>query len=371
MTGQALRAIVHIGMPKTGTKTIQKWIRDNHQQLSQMGIESPDFWSPNHYWLAHMAEPNSEWDFWKFAAAKKAGLKNPELDKDSWAALVERQEEGLRSWVAENCRQILLFSSERLSELRRDGVIRFSQTMADLSQEQQVIVYVRNPLEQTVSAWSTQLLAGRQYMGDYLPSPEGNPASKLSLWEDVFKDKVTVRIFNNKESEDLNLIRDFARAAQIPWSFDFRMAERINQSMSWSMMRVLIRLNRNTASSDTNGQWNTSRATLARVLAILDPWNDCYVPSPCEVLTYEQYFAESNQRIQDRYFPEKNNLSEYERFRVRQEDRNKNSFSIQQDVDQLALNLAQLWMESQPKSDFSVSPPYYKRVEEIRHALGA
>jgi hypothetical protein len=327
------KATIHIGTPKTGTTAIQEFLDTNRAALLELGFAVPSIFGRNHWWLPLLCDPEKEWDELTWKLATEGGWQD--IHTHQWRSHVNRRRQDLKGFGENAEADHLLFSAEHLYGrlIGVDDVGRLADLMHPFVDEVEILVYLREPLSYRVSEWSTVLRHGltedplvlpppgrywrkapftanwpRKAEREQAPMPEDYRA-RLQWWEEVFPNDVKVRIFDKDSWVEGSLVRDFCDAVGIPWSDDFSIPTKMNRSFSWEMMKTLSVVNREIPQWLVDGRRDPARGAITELLSAGDDLAaPRYLPSPAEKDAYEEFFAESNEWVRERYFPEKDRL---------------------------------------------------------------
>src|SRR4051812_7872368 len=152
------RAIVHIGVEKTGTTYLQRFLRLNAKALAERGVGYPEFLNPrakdhNHHALAAYAvDAVTAQDIHRFHAV------TPDSQEDFRAATRDR----LAAEVSAAPHKRWVFSSEHLSSraLSPESVHRVADLMHGAGLDPRVVVFVRPQEDMIESTFSTRIVSG-------------------------------------------------------------------------------------------------------------------------------------------------------------------------------------------------------------------
>jgi hypothetical protein len=241
-------AILHIGLPKTGTTSIQAFLWMNRDNLEAAGVRYPSFLKRrNHIPLAvyaigerraHLANvlgiaDVAEWRQWR--------------SKFRSRFISETSQPG--TWV---------FSSEHMASrlLGVDRVEELQMLLAETFDSVRVVLYVRRQDDMVVSSYSTWIRDGRTEPFDLnanLQNSNRYDFRKVILrWEEVFgRSAVSVRLYPGHHA-DRSLIDDFANVLGLANIEDWPRPERLNRSLSAAEIEFLRRFNAHIRRLDDN-----------------------------------------------------------------------------------------------------------------------
>jgi hypothetical protein len=144
--------------------------------------------------------------------------------------------------------------------------------------------------------------------------------SRIGAFESVFgREAIAVRLFDRSSLYKESLVHDFCDAAGIEWQDDFVVPPDANTSVSFSVLRILNRLNELVPTRLYDGSANPQRGSLSHTLGSVDTNPVPYLPTQSEVDAYEAFFEASNGWLREQYFPERDDLWEAP-VRVRKDD---------------------------------------------------
>lgn len=251
-----MKAIIHIGTPKTGTTTIQNFLFKNFGALKKQGVFVP--------------KGNNRWEHFARHLDLCAAIMVPGMqelrplfpvrgyrsfrhifrcEKNFTSEFQRKLWEKIQNEIKSNCSKndLVLFSAEHFSSRTSEEVERLKQLMSSLFDDVTIVVYLRRQSEYLVSRYGQDIKTGAtREIFDYLNDPEERSFlayHKLIEWWSIFgKDKLKIRLFDRKEFLDNDLLSDFAYAA----GFDLKGLERIrdaNVSMDSAYIEFLRLLN--------------------------------------------------------------------------------------------------------------------------------
>jgi hypothetical protein len=304
-----MKAVLHIGTEKTGTTTIQSFLAANRKKLRDFGIVVPT--SPgvgNHrLFPAMVCGPDSIDEIFR-----SRGL----LDSDAR----ERAKTGWRDAFRNEMAAVsdmprCIISSEHLqSRLTTvEDVARLAAFLRELFESVEILLYIRNPIATAVSLYSTAVKYGA--VSGTVPGPEDiyfkrivNHAATIRGWSSVFgEDRLQVRLFERSSFVGGDLIDDFIHACDLP-ECDYVRPKSENESISAVGLEIYSRMNRKIRPVGEGGDLNVPRQEIVDFFEKYFSAGQRYIPSRTLVEGYETAFAESNEWVRSRYFPERETL---------------------------------------------------------------
>lgn len=216
------KVILHIGLEKTGTTTIQRVFNSNSELLMDKGVYYPRYFGEeNHVCLYNYAKSKSAIDELRIYS----GLKS---EDDVEKFRIDFRDMFLKD-VKDKNPEYLVLSNEHLSSRLSgvEGVSRLKELLESISDDIKVVMYVRNIFDFLVSSYSTAIKCGEtKSFIDYIPDGKELPfryklSSVVKLWLTVFgKDRVLIRPFSRAHLVDGDILSDFISGAGLPVSLD-------------------------------------------------------------------------------------------------------------------------------------------------------
>ncbi|AJY51409.1 MULTISPECIES: hypothetical protein [Halomonadaceae] len=228
-------AIVHVGMPKTGSSSIQ----DTLSRLPMQGVEYLSLNSPNHSGFLMTVLSDNPHDYHSHASNGLSYKEVQELKKNYTQKL---------HYALENVdKPKILISAEDLS--RPDGSISelkyFQQILLGYCKRVRVIGYVRPPIGYMQSAFQQRLKGGINFNLN-LTSVYPNYYKRFSKIDTVFgRENVELVPFRSDSLYEGDAVLDFAHRIDVDLAPD--QIVRTNESLSLeatSLLYVLRRLNK-------------------------------------------------------------------------------------------------------------------------------
>lgn len=298
------RALLHIGLEKTGTTSIQEFLQLNRKTLlEQFRIWVPDYLGRGSQWpLAVLAYANSKQD----------DLTGNLGSNEARAAKLDEIRKKITYSARNQPADVFCFSSEHLSSrlTERSELVVLKQFLDEIFDDVTAVVYVREPMRTAISRQSTFVKMG---LGPFhLPSPAQNAQnldfkSVIERWEAVFPYRLVVRLYD-EDSDHFDLISDFSTLlGLVERRENLQRPMRVNQSLCWEHMRLLSRINE--IAHETTGAplkrevLHAITSTFEQVdsSSVAQGW--AYRPSAEQSDAYHSYYAAQNQWLFATYFP--------------------------------------------------------------------
>lgn len=309
-----MRAIVHIGMPKTGTTSIQTWLDINRAALAGRGIAYDRIALES-----APAQPPSQLEV-GLCGLTEAGLlvNNPEVrrtyglgsfeDQAAFCAEFEpRFARAVREAEAAGA-ETFVVSSEHIEawtekEAEVAGLDRFLGTyFSDVT----YLVYIRRQEDWLLSYYTQALRRGDGVtLAEYVERWQAcGFADRLDLWARVVgRDRLSVRLMERDALTGGDLVEDFARALGTR-SAALRRPWRRNAAMSAIAAEFLRLMNRATPPLvDEGRRRNPLVKGVATRLTALSARGPKLALSPEQAQAIRDANAADNARIRDAFFP--------------------------------------------------------------------
>lgn len=302
------RLLLHIGTEKTGTTSIQHYLHDNKLKLLDQDIFYPrSLGKTNHRVTPFLAYNQDRLD--DFCKVNRL------------FTMEERQAMGARAMKSlgrelelhADCRWII--SSEHFAArlTTAEEIERLQALLDSLFELDAIIIYLRKPIEASISKWSTAIKAG--IVRDTLPPPRSGVADTvcnhrqiLELWMSVFgRERLKVRLFQRGDFIGGDLIRDFCAACAIDAEPLAEAAVPRNQTLSYQGMKLLSCMNEKIPPIIDNMP-NIRRRGIDKYFMANFSAFPGYRPSRCESDLYESFYQSSSDWVRDNFFPDKSTL---------------------------------------------------------------
>jgi len=299
------KILIHIGAEKTGTSTIQRFLRANRDRLGTQNIYYPQTpGEENHTRLAVAAQ----------TSVREQAFLRQEVGDASAEALAAFQESFVAALQAELADAAamgfrrLVFSSEHCHTRVKTAAeaAQLAGLLRPLARKVKILFYIRRQDEVAVSLYSTALRAGYEHRAPDLSfgadAHRFNYQKVCTLYEDAFGEgALTVRLYDPEAFEGQNLLADFCFAAGISWDAGFSVPERRNEALSQRAQRLLAHVNAWQGSVFApGGRWRN--LLLDRLEALLPA--PSIQPTRSEAERFLAQYEASNEAVRARYRPD-------------------------------------------------------------------
>ncbi|MEQ1755706.1 MAG: hypothetical protein ABL973_16415 [Micropepsaceae bacterium] len=294
------KCYLHIGLEKTGTTSIQKFLHVNRSELELKGYFHPtSLEAPNNTALfVYAAEEDRINDAHRIVRGRRgAEAFRPYLRERLSAELSGKS-------------GTLVLSNEHLhSEVRTIGAIqRVRELLAPHCGTIKVVAYLRRQDRVSVSQYSTGLKSGLQELPDVFKKVDEQLEyyfsydKVLSNYSMVFgEENVCVRLFEKELLKDGDAVLDFCSVIGLTDFSWLQRSKQSNESLRPIALRFLAEMNRHIPLV-VNGTANPLRMNIIRAIEEHYAGSGPIVSKDKALWFYSQ-FRESNEVVRKKYFP--------------------------------------------------------------------
>ena len=315
------KLLLHIGLAKTGSSAIQKYLYVNKKVLATNGILIPKtLYNGTHGWLAYAANKrNKLWPDDKIKDFLNEENIHASSTNDAREKLFEYLQKQTQNW-----RGLCIMSSEtfHLTNLTHIELQDLERRLSQIFDEVQIVAYVRNPVKVATSLLSTLCMTGNAGPISTVKEIEEKQldlycAHKeiLKDWLSIFQDRLKVRLYTREEITSNNIVEDFHNQIQSSKNLigSFSTKEDANYAMSEKAMIVMAETNKYLpkwikGGRNNSREWNTARDNIANIIRDLFSDYPEYELKQEELLLLANRYKESNDWLQSKFFPEKESL---------------------------------------------------------------
>lgn len=308
-----MKALIHIGMPKTGSSSIQEFLGLNAAALAERGIRYQRFndWLGSQFELAATGVVNGGWAIRDEPSRQVLRLRTTEDEARYVADYAAFLDARLATWTE----PLFVASSEHIQPWlhRRETIQALDSFLCARFDAVRYVIYLRAQDDLLISSYSERIKRGEtltleEHLAQRIRRLDFNRT--VGLWERVLgKERLDVRLMAPGALVDGNLISDFCDVMGTPRA-GLEEPGRINTSLSRDETKLRRQLNRWIAvRRRRDGRSNPLYFATLEGLKRLKGCSDAPL-----TLTQEQrshiraYHAESNERLRKRRFPERETL---------------------------------------------------------------
>jgi len=260
-----MKAIIHIGTPRTGTTSIQDFLGKNREVLKKQGIfiptSSAGWCTGNQVDLAAVACDPTKWAggaCW-FTTMLPAGYTTTDQDK-LW--------EECRHKIIANCTEDdqVIFSCEQLVFFDKHEIERVKTLLGSTFEDITVIMYFRRQPEYLLSSHYIYVCIGEtKNVFDFHNQHPMDYREIVKRWSLFGKDKIKIRLFDKQEFYDNDLLTDFAHAVGFEMA-GLERVEKTNEAMGSAETEFLRLINFHIPRRLDPNNYNLDHDYLAKLL---------------------------------------------------------------------------------------------------------
>lgn len=304
------KCILHIGSEKTGTTSLQEFLKLNRDKLHEQGYYIPKTMGPSEHidFVCLFADSKK-----KFSRRRRLGLQTPQQTDEHKKELALRISAEMSE--AADSEKTLIISTERLFTMisNESEILQLKNFLLKFSEQVEVVAYIRAQHEFALSIYSTALKRGR-YQPTCLPKiVEGTISERsynyfkvLSFWKKHFSEaKLTVKKHQKQSLVDGDTISDFSELVGIDHK-PLIIPNNHNVSLSATAQSFLRHFNKYIPTVDSKNSAK-HRSNVNKILT-----DHCQgpslLPSKNEAIKFYKKFEESNEKLRTEWFPDDENL---------------------------------------------------------------
>lgn len=307
-----MKALIHIGMPKAGSSSIQAFLKRNRKALAEQGVRyaplTPRYGSQYELAMAGLLRSGNK-------LRKQLSLRVlRSAEVSAQQAYVDRFEKHLIAGRKRWSEGLYIGSSEHIHAWLDNAkqIKALDHFLCEHFESVHYLIYLRRQEDAILSAWSERVRRGDtidldghiQDRLDWL-----NYWKSVRLWTRAVGDeRFTTRLMSADAMVDGDLIADFCTQAGIDHA-ELTMPRRMNQTLSLEAIMLRRRLSRVLSVRNRKGRYSKVYFLALKAL-------DWRLPRPGTraTLTDEQRLvlheacAAGNEKLRARYFPERETL---------------------------------------------------------------
>jgi hypothetical protein len=286
--------VLHIGCDKTGTTSIQQFLRRNRAALIQQGVLYPR--SPGK--VRH-------WDLGLFAAPDEAMPQSRIWQREGYTSppkFRRRVRRRLSREIAASGASTVVLSDEMLFRMAPESIGRLHGLVADLARQTRIVIYVRRQDDHLVSRYQQAVKVGvgldlatwarRDFSNTY------DYAQGVARWQTAFEPAaIIVRPFERARFADGSLEQDFLDAAGLDVrAADLHKVRVLNESLGVEGVELLRILNLHRTRNQDLPNWQSKNREYVRRLREVETGPRITLPD-ADLDRFMAQWAESNRRI--------------------------------------------------------------------------
>ena len=314
------KIIIHIGMPKTGSTTIQEYLKENKEQLYEKGYFIPSFYGSGvNSWPLTFNFMNENKFQKKCKRLDHLNL-SIKLTQDNLKVFYEKQ---FSDYKDNHSGKILLTSSEDyFGELKSfNEVSKFKYFLSKFFNQVEIILYIRNPLSKAISCLSEDVKKGKIrnqiFKGENMSIYS---YKRLILnWLECFpKANFKLALFQTEDLICNDLISDFLVKIGLFSSYSPFKKKVKNKSLNFKSILILSEINKKISAEGRNLIAKKNLIDLLDTIYLKEPK---YHVSSEVCRDYENFFLEEDEWLRENFFREKCKIWDYSEYLINQENR--------------------------------------------------
>lgn len=296
---QRMDAILHVGVTKTGTTTIQKFLRENREALGRQGFFVPTSvmerkYFGQHVGLAAMAgRTNNE----KRARWVARSLIPPHADFRTEIEQLRQEFIAEVCAAEEGCRTALL-SSEGIGSFELPGYLELNELLGGMFERVTVLVYLRRQDLHAASLFNSRVRTAYP-ITKMFPGPSFRyhrfDEMLAELAEAFGRQNIVVRLFERDKLKDGDSLSDFLEVCNIEPDQAFEIPARQNESLNAKQVAFIHLM------QQARGERELPDMRYDAIFKELES-DETFMPSRAEAQAYYRQFAEGNTRVAREYF---------------------------------------------------------------------
>lgn len=312
-----MKAIIHIGMPKTGSTSIQTWLSSNYVALKAEGVRS------NLKSEAFGLSPKIRRRAFRFAVIQVAMHELGADECTAWTGLggIKIKRDMIRQSYKHQTNQLEKLSGKpgrfvhsdeqlyRCNEIQADALDRYlSRFFSSIT----YVIYIRNTVDFLVSTYSQKLHSSpfhaertRAYseflklcVNDLAPYGVDSSYGKLFDWSKALGNRLKIRLLEPDWLENGDLIEDLASLFGVAASGK---PDRVNESFAAEYIEYVRFVNHE---FDGNLPMEI-RGKILEILKVSSAGKPKLAPSDAEAKAIHDFHREQEESIREEFFPNK------------------------------------------------------------------
>lgn len=352
------RLILHIGTEKTGSTSIQEFLKTNRKQLRKDGYIVPTTLGKDiHFKLQLMANSEHFVDsFWRnLGLSKNTKLRRKTIKQ--WRKEFEKEVKGSKgkNWII-SCETL----HSRLTT--KEDIKRLRRILEPLFVKIDIIVYLRDPLDLVVSRLNENVKSALP-IEIPLTSHKGfdicNHAETVKNWDGKLgPGELIPRLFTTDSVLNGNVVNDFCIVCNINRS-TMQLPTKKNKSMPEYCLRIINEINRYVPRRWIDGTIIKSRWELIILIEKTLKTGEKIQANRKQIDHYKSYYEESNEWVRKKYFPQRKEL-----FDCKQISQKSNAQVISQDqIEEIGRLIAMIWMRKNARiNQLEAKTNAYKQI---------
>lgn len=299
---------LHIGTEKTGSTTIQHFLKNNRRIL-----ETQNFYVPktlgniNHQFFPFLAYSNERKD--DVTRRVRNQFKHQSRSEQKKIILND-----LRKEIIHNSDKHWIVSSEYFQSrlTTSEEINRLKELTDELFSEVSILIYLRDPLKTAISMWSTIIKSGTSKFSLGKPGecPHCDHQAILKRWLKFYDiEQIKVRLFDSNAFDGGDLVNDFCTICKVRDPESMAKPSKANQSISYKAIILLsqifeyLKTNKSNLVYSKLKEKSRLRHKLIGVVSGHCKSMGGYIPSDEEISEWDDYYKPSENFVREKFFP--------------------------------------------------------------------
>jgi hypothetical protein len=208
-----MKLVLHIGTPKTGTTSLQRFLYEERQSLSNSGYALfDDLGQPNNIHFAGYFSANGPTEKWR----KRRGIRTPMEKVEYFKRIGFLQSLSRQIAEASTSHHTAIISSEQLSSGLSEPEIRLlANWTSDYFDQVIVVCYFREQVSRVISDWSLHVRGGghlrlKEFVGNAVSQDRFNYIPLADTWSSLFGHE-SMHFHEYNPGPHWDIRREFAR----------------------------------------------------------------------------------------------------------------------------------------------------------------
>lgn len=301
-----MKAIIHIGMPKTGSTSIQTWLKLNHDLLRREGVRTfqgkvsrLSYWHAIFKVLVHemKVDEKTAWP-WKMTDLKW-------VDENYRFLNAEHEKLSGRNGI-------FAYSREQLYKCSEIHIVALDKFLSKFFDDITYIVYIRDMVDFMVSRYSETLRSNNHEHGKMnfqafwklclnnteLALRQSRFHEHLLVWDKVLEGRINVRLLESDWLVNGDLIEDFAAILSVD---AYCRPSRMNESFSAEYIEYVRFLN----CDDEKALPIECRRRVLEILTAASAGKPKLAASDTQAIQFHEIYREQEERIRNKFFPDR------------------------------------------------------------------
>lgn len=296
------KLFLHIGLPKTGTTSIQGALKENEGRLASYGLAYPKTFQASHmrHFHAYASYPQQR-------PRTQAALGEEIADQERFVRSFKQQ---VARAVSSSTALRMVYSNELLGNLHTRGIGRLQELFSEFFDAVEVVLYLRRQDTLELSAYLQAFKGGyehREKFAEPFVTRRQSNRQVIERWASAFgMESIRVRIYERQRFPEGDVVRDFLQYLGISDSSDFEVP-RAEKNSTYGLRQIAAarllnpHFNR-TSKVKTNAQRLHDPDVRDFILSLKSKRK--YAPAREAAMRFYASHQQDNEWVRSRFFPD-------------------------------------------------------------------